>query len=123
MSDKNQKLSESEIRELFDKYAINKDNSVDQNELSNLVRDVYLKNHNITDVKDLTPNDEQIIKRSVEELLKSRDHNKDKSLELDELLNYHQNQNILQLEGSLFNLYLNFKELIIFQIIKIYLKS
>lgn len=100
MSDKNQKLSESEIRELFHKYEINKENSVDQNELSKLVRDVYLKNHNIKDVKDLTSNDEHIIKRSVDELLKSRDHNKDKSLQLNELLDYHQNQNILQLEGN-----------------------
>lgn len=99
MSNKSNKLSESEIRELFNKYDINKDNSVDQKELHLLVRDIYIKNHNIKDVKDLTQHDQETIKKSVEELMKVRDHNKDGSLQIEEFLSKHQDGDIIQSIG------------------------
>lgn len=99
MSDKNTKLSELEIRELFQKYDVNKDGTIDQEELSLYVKDMYLKNHSIKNTKDLTLNDESKIKISVEELLKGRDHNKDGSLQLEEFLAYHHGHDIVQSTG------------------------
>ena len=99
MSDINNKLSELEMRELFQKYEINKDNTVDKQELSLFVRDIYIRNHNIKEIKDLTPNDESIIKKSVDELVKGRGDNKDGSLQLEEFLSYHKGNDINQSSG------------------------
>jgi Ca2+-binding EF-hand superfamily protein len=96
MSDKNRKLTELEIRDLFQKYDVNKDNTINREELFFLVRDIYIRNHDIKDIKDLTSNEEILINRSVDQLLKERDVNKDGSLQVEEFLSYHQGNDIIQ---------------------------
>lgn len=99
MSGKDYKLSEQDIIELFQKYEINKGKTVDTNELSKLVRDLYINNHNIKDIKDLNENDERIIKISVEELLKNKNLNKPTPLQIGELLSDNQNETIINSPG------------------------
>jgi Ca2+-binding EF-hand superfamily protein len=102
MSEKSQKLTEFEIRELFQKYDVNKDNRIDKEELNLLVRDLYMKNHNIKDIKDLNQNDKAVIANSVEELLKVRNHNKNDSLQIEEFISYNQGNDIVSSTGKYF---------------------
>jgi len=102
MADKSQKLTEFEIRELFHKYDVNKDNKIDKEELNLLVRDLYTKNHNIKDIKDLNQNDKAVIANSVEQLLKVSNQNKNDSLQIEEFINHHQGNDIVSSTGIYF---------------------
>lgn len=92
------KLSEKEIRDLFNKYDVNKDNTIDSKELTKMVSDIYLKSHNLT---ELNEKDKLIINKSVVELLKLKDLNKDGHLQFEEFMNHYNGQDIYHHTGNI----------------------
>jgi len=102
MSKNGKKLTELEIRELFKKYDANDDKEICEKELTEMVTDIYLLSHNL---KELQPNDLIIIQRSVEELMKIKDINKDGKLQFDEFNSNHEGNNIIQTTGIHYLLY------------------
>ena len=97
MLDKKNKLTENEIRELFYKYDIDKDNTINHSELTKMVTEIYLKSSSL---KELNPNDDIIIKLSVDELLKIKDSNKDGKLEIEEFVTHYNGKNIFEQTGT-----------------------
>ena len=103
MTGEKKKLTELEIREMFRKYDVNNDNSIDHKELTKMVSDIYLQSHNM---KELSEKDLSIIKRSVDELFKLKDSSKDGTLQIDEFMSHFNGQDIFEHTGkSFYNCY------------------
>jgi hypothetical protein len=65
MTKENKILSDPEMMQLYKKYEINNNGSIDENQLTKLVTDIYKKSHNINELDNLDLN---IIKNSVVKL-------------------------------------------------------
>ncbi len=106
-TDSGKKLSEKEIRDLFIKYDVNKDEKIDSKELTNLVTDMYKKSHGLTEINE---KDQLVVDRSVAELLRVKDSNSDGHLQFDEFVNNYNGLDIFQHSGNVFFLYCKTKK-------------
>ncbi len=86
-------LSETKLKEIFSKYDINKDNTLDSSELNSLVSDVLRETRNL---KHLTDEDNLLISKTVEELINSRDSDQNKTLDWAEFSAYYKGKNIIE---------------------------
>ena len=86
-------LTESRLRELFSKYDTNKDNTLDSSELKMLVSDVFKETRKS---QHLAEEDHLLISKTVDELLNSRDLDKNKTLDWEEFSAYCKGKNIIE---------------------------
>ena len=86
-------ISHNNLKEIFAKYDLNNDHKIDESELNNLVTDVLKQNKNNN---ELNEEDIQLISKTVKDLIKLRDLDNSKTLDLDEFTRYLKGKNILE---------------------------
>ena len=97
MKEKKTSLNTEELKNLFAKYDKNNDKKLDELELHQLVKDILDRLNHDRQKKSLTPEvEKEIINKTVKDIIRIKDKDKNGVIDLEEFLDYYQGQDIFE---------------------------
>ena len=88
------KLTEDDLISQFIKFDLNKDNQIDEYELYLMIEEIYKNSFSKYKLLDL---DRKIITKTVKDILKVKDEDKNGMIDLEEFISYYKNKDILEI--------------------------
>ena len=92
MSTNNEKLCQEKVREIFNRYDLNKDQKLEKSELEIFAADIYKNNSKIT---GLNQDDKKKIDETVRDLILILEKNNAGKLDFKEFLQYYKTRNLI----------------------------